>query len=98
GQKEEKPDGPKQIVDKTNHSNADCGSVRAGLAVIADRNRTSVAPYVFWRQTRHSLVSGRTSPGRFSNTNTPPGASNSANFLLVRSFLVKRSPDFVFSL
>src|SRR6266496_1913476 len=84
GQKEQKPDRPKQIVDKTNHS-------------IADRNRTSVAPYFFWRATCHGLVSGRASPGRFSNTNTPPGASNCCNFSLVRSFSVKRSPDFVFS-
>src|SRR5438067_11708856 len=69
-QEEQKPDRPKQVVDKTDHSSADCG-LRIG-----ERNSTSVAPYVFWRATRHNSVSERFSPGRFSKTNKPLTTSN----------------------
>src|SRR5438034_9459027 len=88
-QKKQKPEWPEQIVDDANHVMLAEGGRR--------KNKTSVAPYFRARTISQNFVAGVCSAGRFSRTKTPSNSSNRANSLFGRSFLVKCSPDFVFS-
>src|SRR5206468_4736771 len=85
-QKERKPDRPQQIVEEANHVVTD---------KVSRKNETPVAPYFRACTKCQNLVAGMCSAGCFSKTKIPAGSSNSANSLFIRSFFVKRSPDFV---